>query len=133
MHLELPLETKRFGQHLEEASGIPVSGNILPLIGQGVYLALLGDIFDGAKIRDGTYRNYLLQQCVGYAAVFIVAGNHEFYRAEYGACRCALSALCLEVTAVFGGSPAVHFLDCTRVDLPGSHIRVLGCTLWSAV
>lgn len=76
-HLELPLETRRFGQHLHECLMLNTelvaedcdfiaSGNVLPCVRKGAYLALLGDVFDGAKIRDGAYKQYLLQQCVGF-------------------------------------------------------------------
>jgi len=102
-------------------------------VAPGGYLALLGDIFDGQKIRDGSYRDYLLRQCVGFAAVFVLAGNHEFYRAEYNKSRAALAELCEEVTEKLGGATIVHFLDCGRVDLPGTELRILGCTLWSYV
>eukprot|EP00928_Gymnodinium_smaydae_P043891 TRINITY_DN29332_c0_g2_i1.p1 TRINITY_DN29332_c0_g2~~TRINITY_DN29332_c0_g2_i1.p1 ORF type:complete len:648 (-),score=60.11 TRINITY_DN29332_c0_g2_i1:183-1922(-) len=149
MHLELPLETKRFGQHLREClelstskhdgsveascvSDIEFENGLLP-VRKGAYLALLGDVFDGAKIREGTYKAYLMKQCVGFEAVFVLAGNHEFYRSEYNSCRSALRKMCEEVTVAMNGSGAVHFLDCDRVDLPSTQVRVLGCTLWSAV
>eukprot|EP00933_Yihiella_yeosuensis_P059578 TRINITY_DN6100_c0_g2_i1.p1 TRINITY_DN6100_c0_g2~~TRINITY_DN6100_c0_g2_i1.p1 ORF type:complete len:389 (+),score=59.81 TRINITY_DN6100_c0_g2_i1:70-1167(+) len=150
LHLEFPLETKRLGRHLLECMAkvdgqevddptwsslvehvVPENENIVPP--RGDYLALLGDIVDGQKIRDGTYRNFLLRQCPGYKAVFVIAGNHEFYRAEYGKCRSALASLCKEVSSELGDSPTVHFLDCDSVDIPGTAVRVLGCTLWSHV
>jgi len=144
MHLEMPLETKRFGQHLDEClkmcddpgGGGEVdsgSANVLPRAGEARYLALLGDVFDGAKVLDGTYREFLMHQSVGFEAVFVLAGNHEFYRTEYNAGRAALASLCKEVTEALGGAPIVHFMDCARVDLPGTEVRILGCTLWSNV
>lgn len=144
MHLELPLETKRLGRHLQECKAlnkgvefehdmVDDEENILPIVKKGSYLALLGDIFDGAKTRDGTYREFLLRQCPGYEAVFVLAGNHEYYRTEHGAGRAALKALCAEVTQLLGGTPTVHFMDRDRFDLPDQQLRILGCTLWSCV
>jgi len=157
MHLEMPLMVGRLGQHLrrcaavsegcegeeeaEEERGEATAGggapegpsNTLPRASMGNYLALLGDIFDGAKVRSGAYRDFLLRQAPGFRAVFVLAGNHEFYRAEYGQGRASLAALCEEVSRELQGQPTVHFLDCGRVDLPGSSVRVLGCTLWSHV
>lgn len=143
MHLEMPLASKRLGLHLAESqakcSGRAVGDdeleNVVPCVfpsGRG-YLALLGDIFNGAKIRDGAYKEYLLRQSVGFEGVFVIAGNHEFYRSEYGACRKALVELCAEVTAELGGAPFVRFLDCDAFDVPGTAVRLLGCTLWSCV
>lgn len=135
MHLEMPLETKRFGEHLADClNQEPFESNVLPQAGE--YLALLGDVFNGGKIKGGEYTEYLKQQCKGYEAVFILAGNHEYYNAEYEAGRASLRNVCKLVTAHFarcGGKPVVHFLDQDRVDLPGSKLRVLGCTLWSDV
>lgn len=139
MHVELPLEARRLGEHLSECIALCEPGadpleegvNVLPRTGQ--YLGLLGDIFDGQKIRDGGYKDYLLRQCGGYEAVFVLAGNHEYYRSEYSAGRAALAALCAEVTQELGGSPQVLFLDQSRFDVPASDLRILGCTLWSSV
>merc|ERR1719491_1550621 len=116
MHLEMPLETKRFGEHLhdclmtadpdmEGASRLQASTNVVPRVKQGSYLALLGDVFNGPGIRDGKYKEYLLQQCVGFEAVFVLAGNHEFYAAEYHASKVALASLCKDVTDTLGGTP----------------------------
>jgi len=98
----------------------------------GAYLALLGDIFDGQGLRDGSYRTFLLKQCEHFEAVFILAGNHEFYRSEYHAGRLAMARMCSEVNQSFGRS-VVHFLDCSRFDIPDTNLRILGCTLWSYV
>lgn len=145
MHLEMPMETKRLGRRLHECKAIiehndteydegnTDDNNILPGGKKGCYLALLGDIFDGQKMRDGTYKEFLLRQCPGYEAVFVLAGNHEFYRAEYAAAKVVLATLCTEVTQLLGGKPTVNFMDCTQFDLPGVKLRILGCTLWSNV
>lgn len=147
LHLEMPLEAGRLGlrvhQCLEERGELAQAGladtmpedarSSLPQAAGGGYLALLGDIFDGEKVRNGAYRDFLLRQSPGFEAVFVLAGNHEFYRAEYFTSRAALKALCEEVTQAMLGAPAVHFLDCGHIDLPGTALRVLGCTLWSEV
>lgn len=147
LHLELPLETTRFGEHLLEClatAELPreqsicdaiLAGNVLPTArsSNSTYLALLGDVFDAAKIRNGAYHDFLLKQCHGFKAVFVVAGNHEFYGGEYNSIRVALADLCRSVTKALNGTPVVHFMDCVGVDLPDSDIRLLGCTLWSHV
>mmetsp|Transcript_61017 Transcript_61017/g.108488 ORF Transcript_61017/g.108488 Transcript_61017/m.108488 type:complete len:594 (+) Transcript_61017:138-1919(+) len=141
MHLELPGARQSLGHHLlesmpsAEAPGdhaLVESNVLLPEGPRCTYLALLGDIFDGAKVRDGTYRDFLLKQCDNFETVFILAGNHEFYRSEYEAGRLALAAMCVEVNQRLGRL-AVHFLDCNSFDLPNSSLRILGCTLWSYV
>jgi hypothetical protein len=170
MHLEMPMETKRLGLHLSQcmsrcdAENLPSSGgdasaaaadrcDEIEALGKlprnGEYLALLGDIFDGKKSRDGVYQEYLLNQARGYRHVFVLAGNHEFYRAKYDESRAQLRAMCEEVTARLrggtGGGVAVGgaagegeeggvtFLDCDAFDVEGTSIRILGCTLWSDV
>lgn len=139
LHLEMPLAVSRFGQQIQDCLALygceaeKEAENMLPRCGQRNYLALLGDIFNGLKIRNGTYRDFLLRQSIGFEAVFVLAGNHEFYGAEYNACKLALHSLCEEVTGQLGGKPHVKFLDCGSVDLPGTDIRVLGCSLWSYV
>jgi len=138
--------TGKLGRHLRhcaavsEGRGVPVEDgegdecpNVVPQACAGTYLALLGDIFNGPKLRSGAYRDFLLRQAPGFEAVFVLAGNHEFYGAEYYAARTALAALCDEVSRELQGQPTVHFLDCGRVDMPGTDVRVLGCTLWSFV
>lgn len=143
MHLEMPMSQGRLGLHLREClaqveEGVDVDddrliSDVLPPLAPGNYLALLGDIVNGKKIRDGSYRKYLLKQSIGFQAVFVLAGNHEFYCSEVLSTRAALAKLCSEVTEELGGTPTVHFLDCGYVDLPDTALRVLGCTLWSAV
>ena len=164
------METKRLGLHLSQcmsrcdASAAADRCDELEALGKlprnGEYLALLGDIFDGKKIRDGVYQEYLLNQARGYRHVFILAGNHEFYQAKYDESRAQLRAMCEEVTAklrdgtgggvavggvavggtgVVGGAAGegeeggVTFLDCDAFDVEGTSIRILGCTLWSDV
>jgi len=143
MHLEMPLETKRLGQHLVDC--LHKNGEvfddtmeqqmldkcILPQTGD--FLALLGDIFDGRKLANGMYLDYLVKQCAGYEAVFILAGNHEFYNGEHSRSCEDLQQLCDQATQALKGCPVVHFLNRNWVDLPGTQLRILGCTLWSHV
>jgi uncharacterized membrane protein YgcG len=143
-HMEMPLETRRFGMHLAQCyertatlTGaakeveLLTDSNKLPRCAP--YLALLGDIFDGKKIGNGAYREYLRQQAQGYKAVFVLLGNHEFYYGEYGAIRATMRTMCEELTAEFDGLTTVYLLDQDVVDLPDTSVRVIGCTLWSHV
>lgn len=143
MHLEMPMAKNNFGQHLadvyrkhnpdedEAATQVLSATNVLPRCAP--YLALLGDIFNGKRIEDGTYAAYLRLQAPGYQAIFLLLGNHEFYLKEHGAVRRKMRAMCAELTTEFNGQPTVHLLDQDAIDLPNSQLRLLGCTLWSHV
>jgi hypothetical protein len=58
--------------------------------------------------------------------VFVVAGNHEFYRRTYQ----HNLQLCGEAVSQF---PNVHFLHRGRVELPQYGVTVLGATLWTDI
>jgi hypothetical protein len=137
MHLELPREPANLGQHLSDcvarckgplhatADGVR-DANLLPAAAD--CLALLGDIFDGKRLLDGTYRAWLVAQAAAYEVVFVLAGNHEFYRAEAAAVRRGLRALCAEATAELRGGggastgatpPSRAIVPLSRVGRPG--------------
>lgn len=58
--------------------------------------------------------------------VMYVAGNHEFYRHEYG-------ALLRRLREAAEGTANVRFLenDCIALELRGTSLRILGCMLWT--
>jgi hypothetical protein len=103
LHLEFPLAPDRFPQVrvfsccavftsllqvLQETYG--VEGDDLPVLGH--CLALLGDI--GYPAKEG-YAEFVLAQAKRFDHVFIVAGNHEFYRYLF---RCFLSCVLMFAT-----------------------------------
>jgi len=82
-------------------------------------LALAGDIGNPLKPE---YTNFLTWCSKHWNAVFVIAGNHEFYG---GSAAERLSA-CEDVA---GQLPNVHFLQQRHVDWNG--VRFLGATLWT--
>ncbi|KAH3761968.1 Serine/threonine protein phosphatase [Pelomyxa schiedti] len=84
------------------------------------YLALCGDI---GNPYEEAYVDLLADVSTKFERVFVVAGNHEFYRNEYTATRKYIRELC----GVFGN---VSFLD--RDSIVVGKVRVIGCTLWSS-
>ena len=97
--------------------------------GEAEYLALCGDI----GIPELAAYEVFLKWCSGFwKAVFVIAGNHEYYNV-----RCPvkhtmkfkkefIENICRQL-------PNVHFLDCSSVFLAEENMRVLGCTLWSQI
>lgn len=86
-------------------------------------LALAGDI---GSPQFPHYTEFLRYCSEHWESVFVVAGNHEFYRRTYQ----HNLQLCGEVASQF---PNVHFLHRGRVELPQYGVTVLGATLWSDV
>ncbi|KAK4895093.1 hypothetical protein LTR27_006699 [Elasticomyces elasticus] len=90
-------------------------------------LILAGDI--GRFCDYDKYREFLTNVCNAYELVLLVAGNHEFYGSspEEG----------LEVAERLVNEPSMHgklrLLNRGRVDIPGSNVTVLGCTLHSHI
>ena len=90
-------------------------------------LVLAGDI--GLLADYDAYLGFLARQTARYDHVYLVLGNHEFYGLDI---TTALStAKRLEGEPKLAGRLSV--LQQTRIDLPGSNITLLGCTLWSEV
>lgn len=108
IHLEFPITLQKMPQ-------IPVSS-------PDACLVLAGDI--GYPAHD-SYKQFLLEQAKKFAKVFVIAGNHEFYKAEYYSAKQQIAEICKL-------HPNLIFMDKTSV-LMENNIRVLGCTLWSEI
>ena len=86
-------------------------------------LALVGDIGDpGSKL----YEAFLLQQATRFDKVFVLAGNHEFYRHSHQECIDLIKMVCSKAP------DKLIFLNQTAYEF-GEDYVVLGCTLWSEV
>jgi len=85
------------------------------------YLVLLGDI---GYPSDPKYEQFILAQAEKFKRVFVLAGNHEFYNAEYYSTKKKIQEICSK-------KDNITFLDKTSVLVDG--VRVLGTTLWSNI
>jgi len=85
------------------------------------YLALLGDIgYPGTP----KYDNLLREMAGKYQKVFVLAGNHEFYKTNYYEAKRMIKKTCDEKDNLI-------FMDKTSVLVDG--VRILGTTLWSHI
>jgi len=84
-------------------------------------LALLGDIGNPFSPH---YQEFLFQCADRFEKVFIVAGNHEFYRNEYFETCQKIDQICL-------ARSNLYFLNGRALHFPG--LKILGCTLWSHI
>jgi predicted MPP superfamily phosphohydrolase len=112
-------------------------------------LALCGDI---GYPRSSLYLAFLQYCSSNFEYVFYVAGNHEFYNDTKTVKFQKYKHLCddnqredlekkykietigerLEkIKKVCANFPNIHFLDNTFLDIPGTNITIVGCTLWS--
>ncbi|KAH3746200.1 3',5'-cyclic AMP phosphodiesterase protein [Pelomyxa schiedti] len=82
------------------------------------YLVLCGDTANGTTSAFG---DFLRKQSPRYRGIFVVPGNHEFYKNEYHGTRQAMQAL--------EAIPNVHVLDRKTCVVEG--IKLIGATLWS--
>eukprot|EP00179_Madagascaria_erythrocladioides_P026711 CAMPEP_0198351250 /NCGR_PEP_ID=MMETSP1450-20131203/102059_1 /TAXON_ID=753684 ORGANISM="Madagascaria erythrocladiodes, Strain CCMP3234" /NCGR_SAMPLE_ID=MMETSP1450 /ASSEMBLY_ACC=CAM_ASM_001115 /LENGTH=131 /DNA_ID=CAMNT_0044057145 /DNA_START=1 /DNA_END=392 /DNA_ORIENTATION=- len=85
-------------------------------------LALLGDI---GYPFDESYARYVAACAERFRHVFVVCGNHEYYKQEHGAVVERVAQLC-------AAHDNVHFLngaDDDVVELDG--VLVCGATLWT--
>jgi hypothetical protein len=89
------------------------------------YLALLGDIglCDGGKRRT-QLEGFIRDCCAMYELVFFVSGNHESYHGSVADTNANMRELQAQLANFV-------YLDCDSYDVPGTDVRVLGCTLWS--
>lgn len=98
--------------------------NIQPLTDT---LFLGGDIGYPNKIE---YKEFLFDMASKFKNVYLVAGNHEFYKNEYHLAKEQIQKLCNEKSNL-------HFLDRSEIvhhDLENDEkFRIVGCTLWSHV
>lgn len=97
---------------------IPVCANTLILAGD------VGRLTD----YDG-YLEFLQKQTERFETVFLVLGNHEFYKESF--------TTALEKAKQLEREPSLNgrliLLHQRRYDIPDSHVTILGCTLWSKV
>ncbi|KAJ9264649.1 hypothetical protein DTO212C5_7031 [Paecilomyces variotii] len=91
------------------------------------YLILAGDV--GCLADYEQYREFIKNQTDRFELVFLVLGNHEFYKASLAAG--IEKARRLERESCLNGR--LVLLHQRRFDIPGSHVTLLGCTLWSKV
>lgn len=88
-------------------------------------IALAGDIGSPIHPKNGPqFVAFLEDLTTRFEKVFVVAGNHEFYSAEYDEVKKKIHEIC-------SANSKLVFLDKTSVFYDG--VRVLGCTLWSDV
>lgn len=88
-------------------------------------LALLGDI---GYPSHKTYRDFVLLQASRFKRVFIVAGNHEYYRSSIQEVDAALTALAALKPNIYLLNGVGH-----EFEEDGVVTRVLGTTLWTFV
>ncbi|KAL1854131.1 hypothetical protein Plec18170_004895 [Paecilomyces lecythidis] len=91
------------------------------------YLVLAGDV--GCIADYEQYREFINKQTDRFELVFLILGNHEFYRGTLAAG--IEKARQLEREPCLNGR--LVLLHQRRYDVPGSHVSILGCTLWSKV
>ncbi|KAL3433671.1 Metallo-dependent phosphatase-like protein [Aspergillus tetrazonus] len=91
------------------------------------HLILAGDV--GRLLDYDNYLSFLQRQTDRFDRVFLVLGNHEFYNGTFTAGL--QKARQLEQEPSLNGR--LVLLHQRRYDIPGSHVTVLGCTLWSRV
>jgi 3',5'-cyclic AMP phosphodiesterase CpdA len=102
-------------------------GNVFEVQAHAPYMVLLGDIgtIDERGLAD--YERFLARVAPLYERVFVVLGNHEYYRVS--SCEDAPGSLRSLAASVAGN---VTVLERETHDLPNGY-RLLGCTLWSHV
>jgi predicted phosphodiesterase len=91
------------------------------------HLALVGDIGRFCDYDD--YAGFLRAQCQTFDQVFLVGGNNESYGSSRKEGLDAANRL-MQDPSLQG---KLMFLNRTRVDLAGSNVTVLGCTLHSHI
>eukprot|EP00455_Lapot_gusevi_P023311 TRINITY_DN2421_c0_g4_i1.p1 TRINITY_DN2421_c0_g4~~TRINITY_DN2421_c0_g4_i1.p1 ORF type:complete len:329 (+),score=38.59 TRINITY_DN2421_c0_g4_i1:214-1200(+) len=85
------------------------------------YLALLGDIGNPFEAK---YRDFLLHQAERFQKVFVLAGNHEYYKNTFEETKAKMEEICAL-------HPNLVCLNPGSVLVDG--VRVIGATLWSMV
>lgn len=90
-------------------------------------LLLAGDI--GRFCDLDAYKTFLANQCARYDMVLLLAGNHEFY----GSSRQEGLGIADSFVKDPGMDNKLHFMNRSRLDLPGLDLTILGCTLHSFI
>ena len=91
------------------------------------YLILGGDT--GRLVDYDKYLDFLRKQTAQFERVFLVLGNHEFYKDSF--------ARGLERAKRLEKEPSLNarlvLLHQARYDVPDLNVTILGCTLWSHI
>eukprot|EP01083_Nonionella_stella_P074804 203027_1 len=89
-------------------------------------LALLGDI--GNPHQD-TYWQFIDKMCDRFDYIIIIAGNHEYYKAEYHSVHHLINST---IESNIKYKDKVYFLQNQVLELPDvlPNIRILGTTMW---
>ena len=111
IHLEFYKKTIPFGMDLKE----------------GDILCLAGDIGDPESELYYTFLNYCRPL---FKHIFIIAGNHEYYRTTSHPNK-TIQSTNEKIAAICQEFPNVHFLNNTTYYIPEFDTYVLGTTLWS--
>jgi len=95
--------------------------NLPPFEVKADYLALLGDIgYPGQE----SYKTFLLREAKRFKKVFVVPGNHEYYKTTVQQAKADMKQICSQ-------SSNLVLLDRASVELDG--VRVIGVTLWELI
>lgn len=86
-------------------------------------LLLAGDI---GNANDPALFDFLARACPSFRHVLLVRGNHEPFGASLEETDAALEGFARRL-------PNLVYLNRGCFDVPGSDVRVAGCTLWSRV
>jgi len=102
------------------------------LIPNAPILVIAGDI---CEVRSILYNKFLLWCSQNWYYVILITGNHEYYwDHDAHPTMKQLSIDDIDTFIPLMGIPNVIFLQCgTSFKLPGTNIRFVGSTLWSAI
>jgi len=107
--------------HLEFPGVLDIIEETPPVLAPN--LALLGDIGYPSKKE---YQEFVLKQSKRFERVFLVAGNHEYYKGIYEDVNEEIAKLCATTTNVF-------FMNKIDLWFEEENTVVLGTTLWSNI
>lgn len=96
-----------------------------PIPRKAPYLVLAGDI--GNLVDAPHYLNFLTRQCSQFEHVYLVLGNHEFFKGDWadGIAEAA------RLQETLKGKLSILYRQ--RADVPDSNVTILGCTLHSNI
>jgi len=87
------------------------------------YLALLGDI---GVVKRKEYRKFILKMATKFKKVFILPGNHEYYRSSVDEAYGIMKSIC-------DSHENLVFMHKTSYKFDEYNIRILGTSLWTHV
>jgi hypothetical protein len=91
------------------------------------YLALCGDI---GNPELEAYTAFLSWCSKSWNHIFLIAGNHEFYKYRSGT-PSDIPTRTQTIREIVSRYSNITFLDCDSFFFPEHNLRILGCTLWS--